>query len=107
MTARWLSLASMLALVSCGTSRGTGTAHDLAGTGSGGDGFSDGDGGGGMDQSAEQPDLLQLDGPPGTAYDDLGKSDSGLCQPPMMGMSCANPIANNAGCGAVELCGSD
>jgi hypothetical protein len=99
-----------LALVSCGPGRGVGTLKDLGGGGNGdggGGGNGDGGGGGGQDLAAEQPDLLQLDGPPGTAYDDLGKSDSGLCQPPMMGMSCANPIANNAGCGAVELCGTD
>ena len=51
-------------------------------------------------------------GPPvddaGNAYGDLGASDSGACGagPGMMAMTCAAPIANSAGCGTVELCGS-
>ena len=109
---RKIILASLVLVASCGpdtTGRRGGGGHDLAGTGNGDGGGNGDDGGGeGNDLSMSMPaDLLQLDGPPGMAYDDLGKSDSGACPMGQNGAGCANPIANNAGCGGVELCGAN
>jgi hypothetical protein len=107
---RIIGIVLCAAAVSCGPStsnRGSGTGHDLAGLGGNGDGSSGDDGGSGGDANMSlMPDLLQLDGPPGSAYNDLGRSDSGVCQPPMVGATCATPVAVNAGCGPVELCGA-
>ncbi|HZS40808.1 MAG TPA: hypothetical protein VFF06_28440 [Polyangia bacterium] len=107
---RIIGVALVASAISCSPTTQSGTRHDLAGTGGNGDGGGMGDDAGGTGDDASMSmmaDLLSLDGPPGMAYDDLGKSDSGLCAPPMMGATCPNPIAVNAGCGAVELCGTD
>jgi hypothetical protein len=47
------------------------------------------------------------DGAVGTSYNDLGSTDAGQCPPGQAPAGCVSPIANNAGCGPVELCGAD
>ena len=71
-----------LALLACGTDRGRGGGGDLS--------------------TAHGPGE---DG--GNAYGDLGGSDSGVCEPGKMAMTCAQPIAPADGCGPSELCGTD
>jgi hypothetical protein len=62
-----------------------------------------GDGDGGVMPTSTSADLST--GVIGTVYGDLGADDSGVCQPPAMPMMCASPIADDSGCGPVELCG--
>jgi hypothetical protein len=94
-----------IGLASCASSDGV-TNGDGGGPGDGPSG-SEGDGSASVDDAGMSIVFDLFGAMPGTFYDDLGRSDSGICMPGVTGPSCLSPVAINAGCGAIELCGAN
>ena len=104
--------AGLLLLASCASST-NGGRNNKGGT----NGATNGNGGGDDLSTSGEADLAipgddsgsmqsNQDGG-GSSYNDLGRSDSGACQPGQTAMSCSTtPIAPNAGCKAMEDCGT-
>jgi hypothetical protein len=95
----WISVAAV-GFTGCGEPR-----RGIGGNGNGSNG------GNGERPPLSLEDLAVIDDvtppPDMAAPDDLSSTDlAGQCAPPQVGIACANPIADNAGCGTTEICGN-